>query len=161
MSIFNSILTGLSHVSGAGTLGAVGAIATSYLNYKQSIVNNKHELDLMNARKELIVAEGQNAVNLEKEKQAALAYTSDKAAYGESFTGRIGDFFRAMQRPCLTDYFTLVSSMAIGYGLWKYPPSADVWADIAKSGIYTMLDLMVMCVSYWFVSRQYSKGRIK
>jgi hypothetical protein len=157
MDIGAILLKGVSGITGGGVIGAAAALATGYLDLKKKQVENKHQLDMLSAQKELVLAQGQNAVALEKSKATAASYENDRANYGENLLGRIADFFRAIQRPGITDWLLLLSTGIVCYALWKTPLANEAWADIARVGVYACLDTSSFCISWWFGSRQIEK----
>lgn len=157
MDIGAILLKGVAGITGGGVIGAVAALATGYMDLKKRQIDNKHALDMLAAQKEMVLAQGQNAVALERSKAGAASYENDRASYGDKLLGRIADFFRAIQRPGITDWLLLLSTSIICYALWKMPLPPEVWADIARVGVYTCLDLTAFCISWWFGSRQIEK----
>ena len=158
MDIGAILLKGVAGVTGGGVVGAVAALATGYMDLKRRAIDNKHALDMLAAQKEMVLAQGQNAVALEKSKATAASYENDKAAYGEGTWGRAADFFRAVQRPGITDWLLLLSTGIVCYALALTPLSPEVWADIARAGVYMCLNLTSFCISWWFGSRQIEKS---
>lgn len=157
MDIGGILLKGVAGITGGGIVGAAAALATGYLDLKKKQAENKHALDTLEAQRQMILAQGQNAVALEKSKATTASYENDKATYGDGIWGKLADFFRAIQRPGITDWLLLLSTGIIAYALWRTPLPAEVWSDIARVGVYTCLDLTAFCISWWFGSRQIEK----
>lgn len=157
MDIGGILVKGLSGITGGGIVGAAAALATGYLDLKKRQAENKHELDMLAAQKEMVLAQGANAVALERSKSVAASYENDKATYGDSLMGRIADFYRAIQRPGITNWLLVLSTVIVCYALRKTPLALEVWSDIARVGVYTCLDLTAFCISWWFGSRQIEK----
>ena len=157
MDIGAILLKGVAGITGGGAMGAVAALATGYLDLKKKQIDNKHSLDMLAAQKEMVLAQGQNAVALEKSKATVASYENDGAKYGEGTWGKAADFFRAIQRPGITDWLLLLSTVIVCYALYLKPLSPEVWSDISRVGVYTCLDLTAFCISWWFGSRQIEK----
>ena len=157
MDIGAMVLKGVAGITGGGIVGTVAALATGYLDLKKKQIDNKHALDMIAAQKDLVLAQGQNAVALEKSKATVASYENDAAKYGDGWWGKLADFFRAIQRPGITDWLLLLSTSIVCYALYVKPLTPEIWADISRVGVYTCLDLTAFCISWWFGSRQIEK----
>lgn len=157
MDIGALLLKGVAGITGGGVVGAVAALATGYLDIKKKEADHKHELAMLQAQREMVLAQGQNAVALEKSRSTVASYENDKANYGDGLFGKLADFIRAIQRPGITDWLLLLSTVIVVYALWRMPLPPSVWEDIARVGVYTCLDLTAFCISWWFGSRQIEK----
>lgn len=157
MDIGAILLKGLGGIASGGALGVVGAFGTGIVDYFATKEKNKHALAVLDKQVALANAEGVNAVAIEKAKALGASYENDKAAYGGGWV----DMLRGLQRPGITDWLLVVATAITIYALRQVPLTAEVWAEIAKFGVYTCLDLTAMCVSWWFGSRQLERVRRK
>ena len=156
--ILESLLSG-------SVLGIFGSLGGGVLDFLKQRQQNKHEIELINARKGLVEAEGANAVALADAQNFAASHESDKSTYANQagMTGWLGllfnflmatvDFARGITRPGITWTLFLESSLVAIYALLRTNFPDEFWADIAVRCINSLLFLTETSVVWWMGSR--------
>lgn len=160
MDIGSILSKGLGSILSGGALGAAGAIASGYLDFKKTQEANKQQLAVLNAQKELSIANGNNTVLLETIKLMGASYENDKETYTNTKLLSV-DGYRGTLRPNVT---YLLVGLSIVIAIWAFKRAGlevDVVKDIARYSVYACLDLAALCVSWWFGGRQIEKRRRK
>lgn len=153
------VLTSLLSGSVFGLLGSVGGGILDYLKTKEQ---NKHQLAMLNAQKDLINAQGANAVALEHAKSFAISNESDQATYfkGSLPTGAAGvllsflmvivDFLRGFTRPGITWYLIAAATFVAVDCMHQTEFTQEFISKTAYASIALLLDLVALCVGFWF-----------
>lgn len=146
-------------------LGIFGAVGTGVLDFLKEKQRNKHELDMLIAQRDLVKAQGENAVSLENAKNFSASHESDKAAYSNpaAASGFLGvvfnalmilvDFLRGFTRPGLTWYFVILSTVACVYAIETVGITEELLTKIVESCVAACIELMSLCVTWWFGAR--------
>lgn len=145
----------LGGIVSGGTLGVGGAIGSAVLDFFKTKENNKHQLAVLTAQKDLALANANSATLLETIKMMGASYEHDKAAY----TGPLSfvDLLRGTLRPIVTYLLLGVSVFLTWWAFERVGVGDEVIREVAKYGIYTCLDLTALCVSWYFGARQIEK----
>ena|SRR3990167_3068956 len=162
-------MIGLGSLLSGSVLGIFGAVGTGVLDFFKEKQRNKHELEMLSAQRDLIEAQGKNAVTLENAKNFGASHESDKATYAnqEAMTGWTGlvfnflmaivDFLRGFTRPGLTWYFTILSTLLAIYALETVGVDAELLKRVAEYAVAAALELTGVCVTWWFGQRSIEK----
>jgi hypothetical protein len=154
-----SLLTG-PLLGGLG--GAVTAVTTKILDFKDAKDRRAHELSMRDKDREQLTLELQNKseiAHLDADTQIAVkegdiaiaAYASDRATYGESWMARwIIDPFRGVIRPGITVALASMLGWLTYRALTKGPPLS---AELQLAIVNTALALATGAISYWFGMR--------
>lgn len=155
----------LSSVLGGSFLGIAGVLGTGILDFLKQKQKDKHDLEMLQAQKDLILAQGANAVNLEDAKSFGASHESDKATYSnpQGMTGWLGmllqflmvgvDFLRGFTRPGMTWYLTFISTLLGVHAIVTVGLSLELLSSIVVRSVDTALNLTSFSVTWWFGSR--------
>lgn len=159
-----SLLTG-PLLGGVG--GAVTAIATKVIDYKDAGSKRAHELAMRDKDREQLALELQSKseiAKLDADTQIAVkegdvqvaALAADRATYGDSITGRIVDTARGLIRPAVTVGFGSLLGWLTLQALAHGPPLSP---DLQREIIATSLTVATGCLTYWFGMRGLRAGK--
>ena len=167
------ILAMAGSLLGGAQLGAIGVVANGVLDLFHTKQKNKHELEMLQMKMEILKAEGSNAINLENIKVFGAASESDKLAYAvnkpSGWTGlffdflmTIVDFMRGFTRPGLTWYYTIAATSFCAYAFKRVGVDDALLHNIVSLCISGMLEMAGISGTYWFGTRglQILRGKI-
>lgn len=152
----------LSSILGGSALGFLGSAVTGVIDYLKQKEQNKHQLAMLQAQKDLVNAQGANAVSLENAKNFGISNENDQATYfkGQIPSGVTGiilsflmifvDFLRGFTRPGIT-WFLIIATTLLGVeALSQTEFTPEFITGISHAVIGMLLDLVSLCVGFWF-----------
>ena len=159
----------LTSLLGGSFLGIFGVLGTGVLDFLKQKQQNKHALEMLQAQKDLILAQGANAVSLEDARSFGASHESDRATYSNpaGMTGYLGlllqflmvivDFLRGFTRPGITWYLVFISTLLGVHAIVEVGFSDKLLESVVIRSVDTALSLTAFSVTWWFGSRGIGK----